>query len=101
MTDRVMNFWSCYKCNNVNRGTDNNCIKCGCSIYRIGHTEAQAYTFPAPRVKPTIHNPKLFSMKVKNEFQCQKCGLDAGVVEVHGHTQCANCGHIIQDCCGD
>lgn len=35
------------------------------------------------------------------EFACPKCGKDAGVVEVAGHTQCYNCGHILIDCCGD
>lgn len=32
---------------------------------------------------------------------CDKCGVAAGVVEVAGHLQCKNCGHIVEDCCGD
>lgn len=36
-----------------------------------------------------------------SEYACLKCGLDAGVDEVHGHLQCHHCGHILQDCCGD
>lgn len=53
-------------------------------------------------IEGTAHFTEIVRKEKKRlENQCPKCGLDAGVVEVHGHTQCANCGHIIQDCCGD
>lgn len=63
---------------------------------------------PVPQVvRPVMHRSAEYPIQQykkkqpENEFACLKCGRDAGVVSVSGHTQCANCGHIIQDCCGD
>lgn len=43
----------------------------------------------------------VYVVRPVNEFACLKCGRDAGVVSVAGHDQCAHCGHILKDCCGD
>jgi hypothetical protein len=33
-------------------------------------------------------------------MECPRCGREpAPVVEVHGHTQCLNCGSNIDECC--
>lgn len=30
---------------------------------------------------------------------CPRCGAQAGMIWVHGHGQCANCGSNVHDCC--
>lgn len=53
-------------------------------------------------LRPAVVNGKhVFVVRPENEAACLKCGRDAGVVTVSGHDQCAHCGHILADCCGD
>ncbi len=35
----------------------------------------------------------------KNAERCAYCGSRAGLVWVHGHGQCSNCGINIEECC--
>lgn len=69
--------------------------------------EIQIVKVAEPEVNITYRDKKDHSrtyynkVKPENDCACDKCGRDAGVVEVHGHLQCVHCGHIVQDCCGD
>jgi transposase len=38
------------------------------------------------------------SLEMNFEDGCPWCG-SIGRVEVHGHTQCTSCHHVIDDCC--
>lgn len=31
-------------------------------------------------------------------MRCERC-LCEDLVEIHGHTQCTNCGSIVEECC--
>ena len=37
--------------------------------------------------------------KKKSVRRCKRCGSDKEPVEVHGHTQCADCKCVQEDCC--
>jgi hypothetical protein len=45
--------------------------------------------------RPMIRNIK----SLKNQSICKWCGIQAGIIWVHGHGQCANCGVNIDECC--
>lgn len=30
---------------------------------------------------------------------CPRCGTRLRLIEVHGHTQCVECGSVVDDCC--
>lgn len=68
--------------------------------YKEGFTIKPDLKKPNCKVEPGSIRPSLIPPNKFKEAECMKCGLDAGVVEVAGHTQCANCGHIVEDCCG-
>lgn len=35
----------------------------------------------------------------KEKRRCTYCGVEAPLVWVHGHGQCASCGINVQECC--
>ena len=37
--------------------------------------------------------------ETKSARRCKRCGSDKEPVEVHGHTQCADCKCVQEDCC--
>ncbi|MEL7832580.1 hypothetical protein [Fodinibius sp. Rm-B-1B1-1] len=37
--------------------------------------------------------------KSQDKRRCTYCGVEAPLVWVHGHGQCANCGINVQECC--
>jgi hypothetical protein len=48
-----------------------------------------------PNFRPDLEKTKSF----KNQSICSWCGMKAGIIWVHGHGQCANCGVNIDACC--
>lgn len=53
---------------------------------------AEPPIYDPPAIPPTL-KPKGF------DGCCFKCGSHKPPVQVHGHTQCSNCGEILQSCC--
>lgn len=87
---------------------------CGLSItiqkerevsYKMKHRQTKYYNnrsgYKPSEPLPITHGLQPAAGERRGECNCEKCGADVGVVEVHGHLQCAHCGHIIQDCCGE
>lgn len=72
-------------------------------IHKVGFTvkpDAKKEYHQLVNVRSPLARPLLRISGSMKEAECLKCGLDVGVVEVAGHLQCANCGHIVEDCCG-